>query len=371
MSNAIENSWKHLASKLTASDRDAVIEAHGLSSAEVHVLSTLPGLVSLHFGNGALVWGNAAFIELFAKSSQTAHENSYFDGMNPQDKVTVLNGFADALESGREIQASFKRQTTDEYKHTLSHEFEMQCRAYDSPSQTTSNLILVTTKDVTKHTKKIVDLQVQLREAHEESDEKNRFFASMSHELRTPLNAIIGFSELLEGKAAIRLDDAKKLEYAGLVSQSATHLLSLINDILDLSKLDAGCQERDNSEVDLGEVLDSTARSMLPLAMAKQIALEVDGCEDIPKINSDSRALRQIFTNLISNALKFSPEGKSVEVKVTRLRSRIKITVTDHGIGMDADTLSKLGKVFYQSDDTIRGEYGGSGLGLSIVHKLI
>ena len=342
-----------------------------LSDVELRLLSSLPGYVSVHLQNGQILWANSELSSAFTSSEPKALVDRYFDSMNPQDRVVALNAISEAVEHTQERRIEFKRQCKNGDAETFVHTYEMQVSPYVRQTSGDKPLALVITRETTCENATVTELKKQLRSAEIERVERNRFFSSMSHELRTPLNAIIGFSELLEGKAAIKLGDEKKLEYASVINESANHLLSLINDILDLSKLEEGKQVQAVEELSLRELLQTTVRTMMPAALDKQIDLILDCDEELPPVHSDSRVLRQVFTNLVSNAVKFSGEGKEVRLKVTRLRNRYKISVIDNGIGMDSETLSKLGGVFYQSGDVIKGDYEGSGLGMSIVFKLV
>ncbi|MEM7290371.1 MAG: HAMP domain-containing sensor histidine kinase, partial [Pseudomonadota bacterium] len=215
------------------------------------------------------------------------------------------------------------------------------------------------------------ELAEKLADLEQRNADRSQLFAAMSHELRTPLNAIIGFSELLEGKAAIRLDDDRKLEYAGLINTSANHLLSLINDVLDLSKLEAGKQELLISDISIADQLDATRHMLSHIAAQKGVDITLQVDEFIPVIRSDERMLQQVFTNILSNAVKFSPDGAEVLVSAKRRSSCVEISIADHGIGMGPETLEKLGSAFFQAGPSISRDYKGTGLGLSIVYKLV
>lgn len=365
MSNAIDQKQQMLAKALCSSDEGTTkaVGCHDyLSQAEVNVLSSMPGALAMVAGNGMQVWSN------MRARSLVGDDPNWLDRINPQDKVEAFQAISSAARDGIDTDITIKVSQPTALSVIETKILQLKCKSFAPSEQLLEDpFALVTIEDLTLHS----DVKRQLAEAQKENEDKNHFFSSMSHELRTPLNAIIGFAELLEGKAAVRLDDARRLEYAGLISGSASHLLGLINDILDLSRLDAGKSEIRKEPIDIHKSLDTTARSMMPIAMDKRVDLIIEDAADIPQLHTDGRALTQILTNLLSNAIKFSHENGAVRAKIVRLRNRVKITVSDDGIGMDTETQSKLGGLFYQSGDVIRGAYGGSGLGLSIVYKLV
>ena len=365
MSNAIDQNRQRLAKALRPSNEgvEKVVGSHTcLSQSEMNVLSSMPGALAVVAGNGMQVWSNNHARSLLGNTSD------WLDRINPQDKVEAFRVISGAAREGIDADICVKVSQPNSVSVMETKALHLKCKSFmPAESGWSEALALVSIEDVTSH----ADVERQLHEAKKENEDKNHFFSSMSHELRTPLNAIIGFAELLEGKAAVQLDAEKQLEYAGLISGSANHLLGLINDILDLSRLDAGKSEIRKEPIDVQASLDTTVRSMMPIAMNRQVDLIIEDTADIPKLYTDGRALTQILTNLLSNAIKFSHENGAVRAKIVRLRNRIKITVSDDGIGMDTETQSKLGGMFYQSGDVIRGEYGGSGLGLSIVYKLV
>lgn len=359
MSSAIELKKRVLAEALEGAPQS---ESEFLTDIELNVLSSFPGAVALFMGNGQQIWANQAIEDLVGST------NNWLDNVNPQYAVGVFQVISAASAEGLSGDCIIKTQTLEQGGNAQTRTLSINCRPF-MPAQRTFKeaFALITIEDKTAEN----ELEIQLANAKQETDDKNRFFSSMSHELRTPLNAIIGFAELLEGKAAIQLDDIKRLEYAGLISGSANHLLGLINDILDLSRLDAGKSEATSEAIDVDVSLRTVVRSMMPIAMRRGIDVIVEDTGLMPPLYSDKRALTQILTNILSNAIKFSHENGVVRLKTHRLRNRIKIVISDSGIGMNTETQSKLGGLFYQSGDVIRGDYGGSGLGLSIVYKLV
>jgi PAS domain S-box-containing protein len=201
---------------------------------------------------------------------------------------------------------------------------------------------------------------------------KDEFLASMSHELRTPLNAILGLSETLIEQTAGPLNE-KQHKYLGLISESGNHLLALINDILDLAKIEAGQIVLNVNETDLRQVCQASLRMINELAHKKnqQVSLKIDG--DIGSVWVDERRLKQILVNLLSNAVKFTPEnGKlGLEVETDREEKRILISVWDNGIGISESNLTRLFRPFVQLDSGLDREVTGTGLGLALVAQMV
>ncbi len=215
-----------------------------------------------------------------------------------------------------------------------------------------------------------VKIEAQNRELARASQLKSEFLASMSHELRTPLNAIIGFAEVMKDGLVGEMN-AVQLEYAGIVYQSGRHLLSLINDILDLSKIEAGKMELDLEEVDVASLVDDAITIMKERASKGNISLEKSIAPGVATLHADGRKLRQILYNLLSNAVKFTPVGGSVRVEVTNLGSLVEFAVVDTGIGVSTAEQSRLFRAFEQLDGGVARKFEGTGLGLVMVKNLV
>ena len=200
---------------------------------------------------------------------------------------------------------------------------------------------------------------------------KSAFLANMSHELRTPLNAIIGFSEILSTQIFGPIGSERYLGYATDIHKSGTHLLGLINDILDISKLDAASLELKDDSVDLKAMIEDCVHAMEALASDANIHLTTEVDARLGKIRADHRRLFQIFLNLMSNAIKFTPEGGKVSVSVNVQNAHLVIAVTDTGIGMAPQDIPRALERFGQIDSTLARKYEGTGLGLPLVKNLV
>ena len=215
---------------------------------------------------------------------------------------------------------------------------------------------------------------VRLRQANQELVEADRlrseFVANMSHELRTPLNSIIGFSTVLLGNRNGVLQE-RELGYAEKINRNGKHLLTLINDILDLSKIEAGRMDLEFRNTDLDGVCREIIDMLRPQAMSRQIDLQLEIGDDLPAISTDSGKLRQVLVNLVGNAIKFTEQG-SVVLKVTRDGDKaVAMDVSDTGIGIPADKLETIFEPFRQADSGTTRRFGGTGLGLTISRSIV
>lgn len=206
--------------------------------------------------------------------------------------------------------------------------------------------------------------------AEEANRSKSEFLANMSHELRTPLNAINGFSEIMAGEMFGPLGHERYQDYVGDILSSGQHLLSLINDILDMSKIEAGKMQLQPEPLMPDEVIEQCVRIMRARAEEKQIKLTVDG-DDLPQISADPRALKQVLLNLMSNAVKFTPEGGKVFVRGFHATDGVVLQVADTGIGISAEDLPRVGRPFEQIESQHSKKHQGSGLGLALSKSLV
>jgi signal transduction histidine kinase len=201
---------------------------------------------------------------------------------------------------------------------------------------------------------------------------KSRFFANMSHELRTPLNAIIGFSDVLRGDAIGPLSVERCKEYSNNIYTSGRHLLDLINDILDLSKLEESATTLDASTVNLQNVIETTFNLIQQKADAGRVKLEANIEDNLPFLFADPRRIKQILINLVSNSVKFTKPGGTVSVYLkTGVENSIIMSVVDTGIGMSEEDLKMAFTVFGQVNGDIAKQHEGTGLGLPLAKSLI
>ncbi|MGD9803898.1 MAG: sensor histidine kinase [Hyphomicrobiaceae bacterium] len=201
---------------------------------------------------------------------------------------------------------------------------------------------------------------------------KSRFLATMSHELRTPLNAILGFSEVMQAEILGPIQNPTYREYAGNIHDSGRHLLHLINEILDLSRIEAGRYELKEEAARLTDIAEDCHRLLKLRAESKGLRIVLDFEEDLPQIWVDERAIRQVCLNLLSNALKFTPKGGTITMRVARtVTGGQMLSVKDTGPGIPKDEIPKVLQVFGQGSLAHETAEGGTGLGLPIVQSLV
>ena len=231
--------------------------------------------------------------------------------------------------------------------------------------------ILFTFADITERKRVEVDLRRAKDEAELASRSKTEFLANMSHELRTPLNAIIGFSDILMGQIFGPLGDLRYGDYARDIRDSGLHLLNLINDVLDVSKVEFGKVELIEETVDIVAVVESCARLMRDRADTAGIRLVQELPPGLPQLQGDSRRLKQILLNLLSNAVKFTPSGGRVTIRASHHpRDGFRLTVEDTGIGIAKQDLEKALRPFGQIDSRLARKYQGTGLGLPLARSM-
>ncbi|BCH26030.1 sensor histidine kinase [Mesorhizobium sp. L-8-3] len=207
--------------------------------------------------------------------------------------------------------------------------------------------------------------------ADRNSAAKDRFLATVSHELRTPLNAIIGFSDMLAHGMCGRLDDPRQREYVCMIRDSGNHLLAVVNSILDVSKIEAGSYDIHPEPFRFRDAVDMCRAMLSPQADAKKLRLDMHVAGAVGDVVADSRAIRQILINLVSNAIKFTPEGGTISLAAKRLGSRLHFSVADTGIGIAEADLGRIGQPFTQIQNDYTRQFEGTGLGLSVVRGLV
>jgi two-component system, cell cycle sensor histidine kinase DivJ len=213
-------------------------------------------------------------------------------------------------------------------------------------------------------------VRVKEDEAHAAHELKSRFLAAVSHELRTPLNAILGFSDILAGEYFGKLANDRQREYVQLIRQSGAHLLSVVNTMLDMSKIEAGRYELMMESFDAAETLTECERMLSLQATAKGVKLTSRLPRGLGEITADSRALRQIVINLIGNAIKFTEAGGAITLDAMRRGSDFVVSISDTGVGIPPEKMALIGRPFTQIQNDLNRNHEGTGLGLSLVKGL-
>ncbi len=221
------------------------------------------------------------------------------------------------------------------------------------------------------HNQKEHDLRKEVAAAIEASKAKTFFLGNMSHELRTPLNAIIGFSEMIQSELFGPAGSPKYIEYADDIKQSGMHLLQLINELLDVSRIEAGHLTLSLEDLDLAHTIRACLHMLEAKAKKRQVFLSADIIENSPFLRGDQIRMKQIFVNLIDNAIKFTPAGGSVRVSASVLPDGAAIIiVADTGVGISSDDLMKVCEIYGQATNSLTRAHEGAGLGLPLAKAL-
>ena len=272
--------------------------------------------------------------------------------------VKHLKEVSDAISAG-ELNVRSEIQTGDEFED-LSHAFNRMLRNFVNMQDRLRKV----NGDLDRKVDELAQANLAL---YESNRLKSDFLATMSHELRTPLNSILGFSEVLQ--SAVGLNE-KQTRWVGNIRTSGEQLLALINDILDLAKIEAGKMQVRVSQFSIYDICEGLLTMFRPMAEKKNIELRGLFAPDIPLLRQDVVKLQQILSNLLSNAVKFTPEGGRVLLKVDADKTHCTLTVTDTGVGIAAEEQELVFEKFRQAGSALTREHAGTGLGLSIVREL-
>ena len=331
-------------------------------------------VISRHRRNGAVQFISPAVETLLGTPVSRLLGHGLFDRVHVADRPAYLTALSDAARGGEARSVEFRVRRDAPRRGERGHHqadfiwVEMRCRPLDQAPEAE---VVAVMRDVTD--RKIQEQALDLaRTAAEQADAaKTRFLATMSHELRTPLNAIIGFSEMIVQEDALMLDAARRKEYAQLINDSGQHLLSVVNGILDMSKMETGNFEISPEPFAPRAAVINCCSLLALKARENAIDLVTRVPEDLPVITGDPRAFKQIVLNLVSNAIKFTERGGMVTVSAGVEGSRLLLRVSDTGVGIAADDLKRIGDPFFQAGKTYQRRHEGTGLGLSIVKSLV
>jgi len=328
-------------------------------------------VIARHGRNGDVSFISPAAESLLGAPVARLLGHGLFDRVHVADRPAYLTALSDAARGGEARSVEFR--VRREAARGGAAEFiwvEMRCRPLEQAYGASEGVVSVM-RDVTERKAQEQALEAARIEAERAGASKSQFLATMSHELRTPLNAIIGFSEMLVREDEMKLDAARRKEYATLINESGLHLLSVVNGILDMSKMESGNFELLPEKFAPRDKLLSCCNLMVLKARDNGIDLVTRVPHDLPQMIGDPQAFKQILLNLLSNAIKFTERGGSVTVSAAVEGSRLALRVTDTGVGISADDLKRLGDPFFQAGKTYQRRHEGTGLGLSIVKSLV
>jgi cell cycle sensor histidine kinase DivJ len=332
-------------------------------------------VISRHGKNGAVLFISPAAESLFGVRASELTGHGLFDRVHVADRPAFLTALADAAidDEGRSVEFRIRRDGDDGHQPGRFVWVEMRCRPLDkagSAADAGEREVVAVLRDVSERKVHEQALEIARSEQQRANASKSRFLATMSHELRTPLNAIIGFSEMLTNDD-LMLQPARKLEYAKLINESGHHLLSVVNGILDMSKMETGNFEITPEPFAPAQAIASCSDLLALKARDAGVEIKTRIAPGLPEIVGDRRAFNQILINLISNAIKFTPRGGRITVSALCDGPKLSVSVEDTGVGIGADDLPRLGEAFFQARASYDRKHDGSGLGLSIVKGLV
>jgi cell cycle sensor histidine kinase DivJ len=372
-------------------------------------------VITRHGRNGHVLFVSPAAEAVFGADPQGLHGRGLFDRVHVVDRPAYLTALGDAASLGesRTVEIRIRR---DSDKPDSAGGFvwiEMRCwplaQAASADADADGEVVAVM-RDVTVRKDEEHAIEDARAEAERANVAKSRFLATMSHELRTPLNAIIGFSEMLREEGVLKIDAKQRHDYAHLINESGHHLLSVVNGILDMSKIESGNFEIMPEPVAAERVIAECCELLALRAREAGVDIVVRLADKLPAIVADKRALLQIMLNLLSNALKFTSRGGSITISATAETGQrsdresaqesaqksaqesaresghesahdsgheagreihMVITVEDTGVGIEAEDLSRVGEPFFQARSSYDRRHDGTGLGVSIVKGLL
>jgi PAS domain S-box-containing protein len=316
--------------------------------------------------NRRIIKVNDSFVRIYGWERDELMGHDMADIIDPDEQDHARRNFDDFIRSGirssGEIRLARKDSSVANVLFTTATLELSQRRRFQ----------VTTVMDITLRKQ----MEVSLRHAKEQADAANHaksaFLANMSHELRTPLNAIIGFSEMMVKETFGVLGHPKYNEYLGDIHLSAKHLLEIINEVLDMSKIEAGKVELDEQEIDVGGLINSVMRVMISRAFSSGLEIREIVANDLPRLYADPRLVRQILINLVTNAVKYSQKSGTIEVKASLdAKGQIVIVVADQGVGIPKERIREAMEPFGQIHDPTRSQtYQGTGLGLPLAKAM-
>jgi cell cycle sensor histidine kinase DivJ len=345
-------------------------------------------VITRHGRNGHVLFASPAAEPVFGARLHDLRGRGLFDRVHVADRPAYLTALHDAatLSESRTVELRIRRDSIEPGSAGGFVWIEMRCwplaGAAPEPAGEDGEVVAVM-RDVTARKDEEHAIEDARAEAERANVAKSRFLATMSHELRTPLNAIIGFSEMLREEGALMIDAKQRRDYAHLINESGHHLLSVVNGILDMSKIESGNFEIMPEPVVTGRVIAECCELLALRARQAGIDVVVRVADELPGIVVDKRALLQIMLNLLSNAVKFTNRGGMVTVtaraesghdpshKTGPEAAHMVITVADTGVGIGTEDLPRVGEPFFQARSSYDRRHDGTGLGVSIVKGLL
>jgi cell cycle sensor histidine kinase DivJ len=336
------------------------------------LVDNVSDMITRHDEKGRVLFASLGAKQLLGEPTQKALGDGLFERVHVADRPAYLTALSGCLANNEPTAVEFRVRHAGGVEAARYLWAEMDCRPMrgaDGAGLERLSIVAVT-RDISDRKTQEAELVRTRDEAESANRIKTQFLANMSHELRTPLNSIMGFSEILNRELFGSLGEGRYRDYAHLIHESGEHLLNVVNDILDISKIETGKFKILKEPVDVSTLVKSCCDVMRHTAEQKQLALMLEVAPCLPALSADNRACKQMLLNVISNAIKFTNPGGSVCVSARASNGAVELAVTDNGVGIAAAELPKLGNPFVQASNSHDGSCEGAGLGLSVVKGL-
>ena len=328
-------------------------------------------LITAHDERGRVAFASPAAVELAGEPAQKLLGDGLFERVHVADRPAYMTALSRALADNETMTVEFRLRRATSAETPRYVWVEMRCRPLRPSEQAPERPgIVAVTRDISERKAQEAELTRMRDDAESISRAKTQFLANMSHELRTPLNAVIGFSEILNRELYGALGEARYRDYARLIHESGEHLLAVVNDILDMSKLEAGKFKIVKEPFEVAGLVKSCCEIMRHAADERQLSLIMEIAPGLPELAADKRACKQMLINVIANAIKFTDPGGYVRVSARARAGNVELSVADNGIGIAEADLPKLGNPFVQASNSYNRSHDGAGLGLSVVKGL-
>lgn len=343
-------------------------------SAYRHLVENVQDAVMRFTGDGTVLFTSRSAEKLFGCHRYELSGTGLIDRIHILDRPAYMKSFSDASHDGKSRTIEVRMRRDDPAEPGRVPQFAWieiaLTPVVESESTDPKYEVVALLRDVSERHALEAEMRAARQVAEDSSNAKSRFLATIGHELRTPLNAIVGFSEMMTSGVVGELSPAHR-EYAEIIHRSGHHLLDVVRMLLDMSRLEAGKFEIQTESFEPQMLIEPCFKIVGQLAAERGIELTTDISRGLPLLLGDERACRQILINLLSNAIKFSHDKGTVTVSMRRQNNLLAISVADQGIGMDQDSIRRIGEPFFQAQDGLSRRYEGTGLGLSIVKGLI
>jgi cell cycle sensor histidine kinase DivJ len=332
-------------------------------------------VITRHGRDGAVLFVSPAAEVLFGCGVSDLHDQGLLGRVHVADRPAYLTALGDtaALGESRSVEFRVRREGSVGAGRPATQFVwvEMRCRPLDQTGDHDRREIVAVLREVTERKHQEQALEEARVESERADARKSRFLATMSHELRTPLNAIIGFSDMLMRESSLRLDARRRTEYSEIINDAGQHLLSVINGVLDMSKIETDSFVITPEPFAPASVITASCDMLALQAKAAGVTLERMPTGVLPDMVADKRALNQILLNLLSNAIRFTDRGGRVTVGARAEAGGITFVVEDDGVGINDEDLARVGEPYFQASATYDRRHSGTGLGLSIVKGLV